>query len=267
MEKREPSELWSETNTMNLYEQLDLAALTPEQTDSLKRRLKKIGRVADGFRIIVRSREFRMLVRLRDEETVTWLLSQMDAGGGESADAGGILGESAQAWLLPRLERFVFWDQAAEPKIEMSDVLFFSVAENAFQVCGEIVRRSPAFTPKFKDWFKMLSEVHWWDAPGSRGKMLMTWWNDNRERLAASDFRSLSMVPLWKEQPTESETPHDHFERADFFAALESEFPRVRYLALERIKNQWAAGLTDIELHQIADILPRPVDSIRILDQ
>lgn len=77
MEKLEPLELGREINTMNLYERLDLATLTPLQVAALTGRLKKMCRVVPGYRIVPRTHEVKMLVQLRDEETITRLLSQM----------------------------------------------------------------------------------------------------------------------------------------------------------------------------------------------
>ena len=266
MEKLEPSRLRSADDTIYLYRRLDLVAVTPEQTASLSARLKKIGLMRDGY--MARSLSHQMLVQLRDEETVGWLLSQMGRGGSESAHAGEILRKSGQVWLLVRLERYVFLPPDAEPKIppsDVSDVGYLSVSGNAFQVCCEIIRRSPEFTPKFKDWFEILSHLGAWGGSNNSRELLKPWWDDNRKRMTAGEFRELSIIPLWPQRSAPSEKQKDRFVRADFFDALASEFPTVRHLALERIKKQWVTDLSDVELRQIADTLPMPFSYARKL--
>ncbi len=251
MERLEGRELWSAINTMNLYEKVDLATLTPSQIVSFKHRLKNI----------YDTRAFTMLVRLRDEETIAWLLSQMKLGGGSADRAGRCLRASGQAWLLPRLESLVFLDPAAEPKIQMSDVVFMSVAENAFYVCCQIVERSPEFTPKFKVWFDMMSDLGW-KFRGDKRESLKPWWEVNRERMTKGQFRELTIIPLWPQRTTPAGEMEDRFNRADFFDALASKFPTVRDTALKRIKNQWVVDLSDSELRQIAKTILTPFDYV-----
>ena len=84
-----------------------------------------------------------MLVRLKDEETVNWLSSQLEQGQARSTNAAGILGDSGQEWLIPRLEKTLFLKPEDEPRdAYSSDVSYSTVSTCSLKVLIEIVRES-----------------------------------------------------------------------------------------------------------------------------
>ncbi len=249
-------------NLIVLYSKLDLKRLTPSQKAYLRERLKKISGWPMGYLTSMFDRELTMLVQLGDEETTKWLLSELKKGGGTSA--GLILGESGVASLLPRLEQYAFWPEDKEPRYPIvSDVTYASVRSEAIRACHEIVANSPEFTPKCKTWFAFLGVVPAYPKPERSQAILRQWWNENRKRLAAGQFKHLSLPALWPGGATFSDAKTGRFEREDYLAAVHSDLGEVRYHALKRLESDWLADLAEGELREIAASMSKPYGRAR----
>ncbi len=180
-----------------------------------------------------------MLVRLKDEETVNWLLSQMEQGQGWTADAAGILGDSGQEWLIPRLEKTLFLKSEDEPVNDHpSDVVFGTVSGYSVNALVEIVGKSRVLTPRLKSWFKLVfgswvsSEIS-----AEKKELLRKWWDMNREPFAAGNFRKLCIPPLWPGDEARAEDMDIPFFLSDLMSATDSTYVSIQLAGMRAIQD------------------------------
>lgn len=183
--------------------------------------------------------DMTMLVRLKDEETVNWLLSQMEQGQGWTADAAGILGDSGQEWLIPRLEKTLFLKPEDEPVDDHpSDGVYGTISTYSLNALVKIVGESRILTPRLKSWFKLVfgswvpSEIS-----AEKKQLLRKWWDMNREPFAAGNFRKLSIPPLWPGDEARAEDMDIPFFLSDLMSATDSNYVSIQLAAMQAIQD------------------------------
>lgn len=199
-----------------------------------------------------------MLVRLKDEETINWLLSQLEQGQARSTDAAGILGDSGQEWLIPRLEKTLFLKPENEPVDEnSSDVSYRSVSKNSLNILLEIVAKSRVFTPRLKSWFKLI--YGGWGSSGTsveNMKLLRSWFDMNRESFTAGDFRKLRVPPLWPGDQSNTEDMDIPFSLSDLMSIINFTNGSIQLEAMRAI-GEWklTSRLNQPQAEQIGNYL------------
>lgn len=191
-----------------------------------------------------------MVVRLKDEETVNWLLSQLEQGQGYSADAADVLGASGQEWLIPRLEKTLFLKSEDEPRDENpGDVIFGTVSEYSLRALTEIVARSRILTPRLKSWFQLVvgKDGPYHHDSAEIKELLRKWWETNREPMARGDYRKLRIPPLWPDDKAGADGMDVPFVFPDYVAATRSSYVFIQLAAMRTIQNRKMATWLDMQ--------------------
>ena len=204
------------------------------------------------------SEALTMLVRLRDEDVVKWQLSRLEQGQGTSTDAAGILGNSGQEWLIPKLEKTLFLKAEDEPPDEHpSDVVFQPVSEASSNALKKIVEKSRIISPRVKSWFSLVfHDSHGEDDLSAQRELLKQWWALNKNRMVAGDFRHLRIIPLWPGELAgdgEKDVPYTF---SDYLAALHSDQMPIQVAAMETILSRKLAKELDfVDLEYVAGFM------------
>jgi hypothetical protein len=230
----------------------DFNALPPDEYPIWRERWRAKCKVEDSKDAMT------MLVRLKDGETVNWLLSQLEQGQARSADAARILGDSGQEWLIPRLEKTLFLKPENEPVDEnSSDISYGSVSEYSLKVLVEVVAKSRVFTPRLKSWFKLVFEG--WGSSGTsvdNMALLRSWFELNRESLTAGNFRKLGIPPLWPGDQLSNEDMDTPFSLSDLLTIINFTNGSIQLEAMRAI-GEWklTSRLNQTQAEQIGSYL------------
>ncbi len=232
----------------DLYTESEIARFEALQIDILPEqeraewcvRFKRRCHVREGYSYGMCAEELSALVRLGDEETTRWLLSELLMGNDRSHEAGSILGKSGQAWVLPRLESALFSKPEDNPPPTGGDVVYGSISGQAMNAMCQIIDKSPVITARLKSWFRFVADGPR-PYPSEGTQALLDWWRLNQETLKRGDFRRLKVLDLW---PVEGATATDMsmpLVKEDFFSALSSPLSDIRRAALGKLYQLNAA--------------------------
>jgi len=249
-----------------MFGAFDFNSVPEDEYGKWRERWKRRCHVQEEHQFRMVGEPLAMLVRLRDAETVDWLVDQMGQGQGRTSDAGHILGASGQEWLLPRIEPFIFLKPENEPPNESTGcVIYQPVSGVAFRTFRQIVENSTRLTPRVKSWLTFLCDDAWdLDDRQEIMDLLAKWWDMNRARMDAGDYRHLSVVPLWPDAEVGEEVMDLPYSLPDFIAALGSEREMIRLAALKAIQSRkLQRGMYHLECSRVAEFLKAENSSIR----
>jgi hypothetical protein len=211
------------------------------------------------------------LIQGRDDAKVDKLVSDLEQGQNVSESAAGVLAQSGQPWILPKLEKALFLKAEDEPKPSLppyggTDIVIYPlVSEDALKACVKIVERSPEFSPRLKSWISIIDEGAGW-LPGHDEvlSVLQQWWTMNRAQLVAGQYGKLIVIPLWPAAESNNQSMDVPFYRPDYFSALQSKYTFVQQVALHKIMvSPWIPYLNDQELNDVNACLDAQDETVR----
>jgi hypothetical protein len=250
-----------ECELIHLKQRFNLETLTQEQKDFLKANVKGC-RVRPGYRFIVCECEWAILVRLHDEETLQFLLTQFPKGGGAASDAASVFASAAQPWVIPLLEKYVFWDPKNDKRVYTECIIYETISQTALGTCSQIIKRSPAFCAKIKDWFELVMSLSWKNR-NEQSTIIREWWNLNRQAMQDGRFSDLQTVNLWK-STTDAQTAKSRaYNKDDYIDALFSPYGMVRQLAARKLAGDYRPQLGPRDVPRLAAAFQNPNGELR----
>lgn len=227
-----------------LFEAFDFDSLPPDEYPLWRERWKSKCYAENEWQFSWSRDQLVMLVRLKDEDTINFLLSQLEQGQGRSQGAAEILGESGQEWLIPRLEKTLFLKPENEPKDDNpGDVVFGTISEYSRSSFMTIIEKSRVLTPRLKSWFNLVGgTLRHSEYSSETDALIRKWWDLNRERIVAGEYRKLAIPSLWPDDKAGEDGMDVPFGFADYMAATRSNYVSIQLAAMQVIQDRKMGG-------------------------